>query len=337
MAVSLSFRLKIIYTGGTLGMQSSEQGLVPATGLAERLKEQLETMPGYRQQLSGLKWTLTENTPLLDSANISPPDWEAIADQCRQSADYQAVVIIHGTDTLAYTAAALSYFLQSTDIPVLLTGSQKPLGASGGDALSNLAGAMRESVKAPRGVWVYFHHKLMPGARVVKKDAISFAGFDTPRLSGTLDDRQSLEQLDWQARPGEWASIRIVTSQMLPGYDADQLNTLISSHPDAIILSLYGLGTLPDQNTDLLNALASANRQGIIVAAISQCYIGLIDFSVYATGARLVSTGVLDGWDMTLEAAYTKLMVLFRLGYSVEETRQLFEQNLANELTRPLK
>ncbi|MCP4011463.1 MAG: asparaginase, partial [Proteobacteria bacterium] len=108
---------------------------------------------------------------------------------------------------------------------------------------------------------------------------------------------------------------------------------LIATHPDAIILSLYGLGTFANHNQALLDALATAHKQGIIVVAISQCFIGYIDFSVYATGAQLSRMGVLSGRDITLEAAYTKLMILFRLGYSTQQIRTLFEQNLSHEMS----
>jgi len=120
---------------------------------------------------------------------------------------------------------------------------------------------------------------------------------------------------------------------MVPGYRPSHLAALIATRPNAIILSLYGLGTFADHNKALLDALATAHKQGTIVVAISQCYIGYIDFSVYAAGAHLNQLGVLSGRDITLEAAYTKLMILFRLGYSTQQIKTLFEQNLSNEMS----
>jgi len=191
---------------------------------------------------------------------------------------------------------------------------------------------MLEAGQVKPGVWVYFDHRIMPGARVVKKDAISFAGFDTPRLSHTSPLCNNT-RIDYQATPREWSSIQVVFTQMVPGYSAQHLNALINTRPDAIILSLYGRGTLADQNNDLLEALDTAQQLNIIVVAVSQCYNGSIDFSVYATGSQLTHLGVLSGRDITLEAAYTKLMVLFRLGYAGDQVKDLFEQVLDHEMS----
>ena len=332
----LPMRLKIIYTGGTLGMRESRLGLVPAPGLAERLNTQLEANSELHEQAAHIQWEMVENSPLLDSANVTPANWEAIAEQCQAVNDCQGIVVIHGTDTLAYSASALAFLLQHIEIPVILTGAQKPLGVTAGDALQNLVGAMRAASKAHSGVWVYFHHQLMPAARVVKKDAISFQGFTTPRLTPlVLNEPPSLTHIDWQPQPREWEAVKVATTQIIPGYSADQLEAIIATQPSAIILSLFGLGTLPDQNHAITDALDAANQQGIVMAAISQCYVGAIDFSVYATGAQLASSGVLNGRDMTLEAAYTKLLILFRLGYKQDAIQELFVPNLAHEITIP--
>jgi L-asparaginase len=313
-------------------MQAGEHGLVPAPDLAERVKVLLEASGKYKNQLDDIDWSLTESTPLLDSANIAPADWEHVAKQCLEYKQAEAIVIIHGTDTLAYTSSALAFLLQDIDIPVIVTGSQKPLLAPDSDALDNLIGAMLEARQAPPGVWVYFDHRLMRGVRAVKKDAIHFDGFDTPRLL-QASKTGATEKITWQASPRDWDAIQITNVHMVPGYAARHLNALIKTRPDAIILSLYGLGTLADQNIALLEALHNAREQSIIVVAISQCYIGYVDFSVYATGRQLIELGVLSGRDITLEAAYTKLMVLFRLGYTIEQVKNLFEQNITNEMS----
>lgn len=312
-------------------MHAGDHGLVPAPGLAQRLKALLGASSEYKKQLEEIDWVLAECTPLLDSAKIVPADWERMAGQCLEHKQADAIVMVHGTDTLAYTSCALAYLLQNIDIPVIITGSQQPLEAPGSDALGNLIGAMLKARQTRPGVWVYFDQRLMPGARVVKKDAIHFAGFDTPRLLRSTENKATT-QITRQTMPREWDSIQVANIHMMPGYQARYLDALLATQPNAIILSLYGLGTLADQETELLEALRSAHEQGIIMVAISQCYIGRIDFSVYATGAQLTRTGVLNGRDMTLEAAYTKLMVLFRLGYSIGQIEALFEQNISHEM-----
>jgi L-asparaginase len=328
----LPLKLHIIYTGGTLGMRAGKHGLVPAPDLAARLKVLLDASSRYKKQLDAINWSLTETAPLLDSANIVPADWEAMARLCLEHKQADAIIFVHGTDTLAYTSSALAYLLPAIDIPVIITGSQKPLEAPDSDALDNLAGAMLEASRAKPGVQVYFDFRLMPGARVVKKDAIHFAGFDTPRLPASAK-RSTTIQIGWQTSHRNWDSIEVACVPMVPGYRPSHLTALIATRPDAMILSLYGLGTFADQNKALLDALATAQKQGIIVVAISQCYIGYIDFSVYATGAQLNRLGVLSGRDITLEAAYTKLMVLLRLGYPAGQIKTLFEQNLSNDIS----
>lgn len=312
-------------------MQAGELGLVPAPDLAARLRDLLDVSDKYNNLPEAIKWSLTETAPLLDSANIQPADWESIAYQCLEHKQADAIVIVHGTDTLAYTSSALTFLLPDIGIPIIITGSQKPLEAPASDALDNLAGAMFEAGRTKPGVWVYFNNRLMPGARVVKKDAINFAGFDTPRLPQALEGLPTT-RVDWQESPRDWDSIEVVCAHMVPGFRSGHLNALIATQPDALILSLYGLGTLADNNEALLDGLCSALKQGIVVVAISQCYIGQIDFSIYATGAQLAQMGVISGRDLTLEAAYSKLMILFRLGYTAPQVKTLFKQNLCNEM-----
>jgi len=312
-------------------MQAGAHGLVPASGLAARINVLLDASSKYKNQLDDIEWSLTENTPLLDSANIVPDDWEHMAKLCLEHKGADAIVIIHGTDTLAYTSSALAFLLQDINIPVIVTGSQKPLHAPDSDALNNLIGAMLEARQVPPGLWVYFDHRLMSGVRTVKKDAIHFDGFDTPRLLQGSKAGVS-EKIMWQASARDWDAIQITNVHMMPGYPVRHLNALIEARPDAIILSIYGLGTFADQNIALLEALHKAREQNIIVVAISQCYIGYVDFSVYATGRQLTALGVLSGRDITLEAAYTKLMVLFRLGYTIEQIKDLFERNINYEM-----
>jgi len=329
----LKTKLKIIYTGGTLGMQQSEQGLVPARDLAERFTVALQNAADQADKLDAIQWSLIECQPLLDSANMQTSDWESMAAHCRQHQGYQGVVLVHGTDTLAYTASALAFLLADIQISVIITGAQHPLGTPGSDALDNLSGALLAATLAPNGVQVYFNQRLMPGARVVKKDALSLNGFDTPRYPPPSQPTPPLVELCSQHEQRGWADIKIATVIMQPAYDAAQLAALINTHPGAIILCLYGVGTLPDANRELLLQLQRAHELGIVLVAVSQCYIGEIDFQRYATGRALKNIGVLSARDMTLEAAYSKLAVLFRLGYSVAQIRTLFVTIIANEMS----
>ncbi len=314
-------------------MRAGKNGLEPAPDLAKRIQLAVNKLSDASRPPDAVSWSVVERQPLLDSANIRPADWESIAASCREQTDAQGIVIVHGTDTLAYTACALAYLLQDLSTPIIVTGSQKPLEAKDSDALDNLLGATEAATSAPRGIWVFFHGQLMPATRVVKKDALGLAGFTTPRIAITPADKTHKVRVRWQSKPKPWGTIQIPVVHMTPGYDATYLASVIANAPNAIILSLYGVGTLADQNTALLDALNTAQRENIVVVAVTQCYIGRIDFSLYAAGGELSKLGVISGRDMTLEAAYTKLMVLFRMGYSNNEIKQLFTRAMAGELS----
>ncbi len=312
-------------------MVPSTKGLVPGSDLAARFRKLLARSPGDQATLKDINWTITEMRPLLDSANMMPANWENLADHCKQS-ENQAMVIVQGTDTLAYTASALAFLLSSTEKTIIISGAQKPLEAEHGDAAGNLIGALVAARDAKFGVWVYFDKQLLPASRVVKKDALNPAGFAAPRR-GLGSAPSNNTPLKWQAKTRNWSDLNIPVVHFTPGEMGTHLDTLIAADPQAIILSLYGLGTLPDRNAEVLGALAIAQSQDVVVVAISQSYIGQIDFSVYATGSKLAKLGVISGRDMTLEAAYTKLMVLFRMGYSRDEIRALLPRPIANELS----
>ena len=313
-------------------MVAGSQGLVPAPDLHRRFEKALSAAPDISHSLRNISWSFIERTPLLDSANITPSDWESIARACRDTRGLSGLVIIHGTDTLYYKASALAFLLADTSIPVVITGAQKPLDVADGDALSNLQGAMLAASKYDAGVWVYFDRQLMPAARTVKKDAIHSDGFAAPRATPPYAQMPG-KALSPQATLRDWSDISVVVVHMLPGYSVKQPSALINTHPDAIILELYGMGTLADQNSELLLQLANARNNNIVLVAISQCYIGTIDFDLYAPGQALKQLGALNAQDMTLEAAYSKLMLLFRLGYPDEDIRQLFLSPIASEMS----
>ncbi len=316
-------------------MLTGTSGLVPAPGLSQRFETALNTAPDKRDSLRNISWSFVERTPLLDSANMTPADWESIALDCLDIEGLAGLIIIHGTDTLAYTASALAYLLAGISIPVIITGSQQPLGVTSSDALDNLQGAMLAACRGEAGVWVYFHQQLMLAARTVKKNAIHFDGFAAPRAKPALCALANEKPLTPQAMPRDWADVNVAVVQMLPGYSMQQLSALIDTRPNAIILALYGLGTLADQNTKLLALLATARDSNIVLVAISQCYIGTIDFDRYQPGQALKQLGVINARDMTLEATYCKLMLLFRMGYPCVEIPKLLCSSIANEISPP--
>lgn len=238
--------------------------------------------------------------PLIDSSAATPVEWNRIADAVAQAGAYDRIVIVHGTDTMAYTAAALTFALQGLDRPVILTGSMLPLTVPGNDGEQNMHDALAAAQTARPGVWLSFAGRLLHGARVRKVNSQAFSAFDAsdatvpPKRLGPLN-----------THPFTPHDLAVLT--VTPGMNAGLL-THVATTSDAIILRCFGSGTLPD-TPDIRAALANAATRSIPVIAISQCGEGGVSFGTYAAGSALVDHGVIDGKGMTAEAAYVKTML----------------------------
>ena len=322
-----SSRILVLYTGGTIGMQASASGLAPAAGFEARLRAQ------QSQQAERLpNWTFRELLPPIDSANMSQANWLAMVTAIRQGVQdgCDGVLVLHGTDTLAYSAAALSFLLLGLPVPVVLTGSMLPAGAAGSDAWPNLFGAMQalHDGVAP-GVHLYFNGALMHGARVSKLSSEAFDAFQVvPRqrqgtrlgeLPEAIDFRQSRQPVDLLSLP------------LVPGLRASHLRALLDSGVQGLVLECYGSGTGPSDNAELLDVLRAAHARGVVLAAISQCPQGHVEFGVYAAGSQLASAGLVSAGGMTREAALGKLFALLGAGLAQDEVERLFSLDLCGE------
>jgi len=322
-------KLFILYTGGTIGMQQSASGLVPASGFEARLRAEQATQP---QQLPA--WQFAELQPLLDSANMSQTNWLAMRDAIVTAVDNDgcdAVLVLHGTDTLAYSAAALSFLLLGMSVPVLFTGSMLPAGVAGSDAWDNLFGAMALLGKGlAAGVQLFFNGQLLPGTHACKLKSEAFDAF-----SDTLRPRQAPHLAEWPAnlhyrqprRP-----VALAVQPLFPGLAAQQLRALLDSGVEAVLLECYGSGTGPSENRELLELLRQAHGRGVVLAAISQCPQGHVDFAVYAAGSALAASGLVSGGGMGREAALGKLFSLLGAGLALAEVERLFALDLCGEM-----
>ncbi|SDN91542.1 asparaginase [Vreelandella arcis] len=337
----------IIYTGGTLGMRAGRHGLTPAGDIESRLTHALGQLPLSQQQALP-PYEVFSYPDLIDSSAITPGHWTQLANDIAQRiADYQGVVVIHGTDTLSWTAASLAYQLQGLDRAVILTGAMQPLEAPDSDALDNLYGALR-CAREPgmQEVAIYFHGKLLRGARATKQHSEAVDAFSSPNYpllgervgddivhypSRSLAEQQRgaprFELPDYNAL-GEGAIIRLA---LWPGITAWQLAAwLDDSRVKGGLLQLWGAGNLPD-DPSLLAVLAKASGEGKLLAAISQCPQGSIHLGAYAAGQGLHDAGVLSGDDMTPEAAFGKLVHLAAQPLSEDDRRQRFLMPLVGE------
>lgn len=323
-------KLLVLYTGGTIGMQMSADGLAPASGFEARMRTQQAS-----ENASELpQWSFRELLPLIDSANMNTGHWLTLRDEivsAVQRHGHDAVLVLHGTDTLAYSAAALSFLLLGLDVPVVLTGAMQPAGVAGGDAWPNLFGAMRALHRgvAP-GVHLYFDGQLLHGARCSKLRSDAFDAFQVlPRqrqaehvgISALIDYRQARERVNLAVLP------------LHPALQASHLSSLIDSGVKGVLLECYGSGTGPAGDAELMAVLRDAHARGVVLAAISQCPQGHVQFGVYAAGSRLAEVGLVSCGGMTREAALGKLFALLGAGLTQAEVEHWLARDLCGEMS----
>ncbi len=336
-------RVYIAYTGGTIGMQRTERGYQPVPGY---LQELMEAMPEF-QHLNVPEYTLHMYDPLLDSSNIMPEDWWVIArDIAEHYEEYDGFVVVHGTDTMAYTASALAFMLQGLSKPVILTGSQIPLCELRNDARDNLLTSLLVAANQPiPEVCLYFANRLLRGCRSVKVSADGLDAFASPNFPALGTAGVDIH-VDWERVLPMPASGLPLTIQHLeqsyvgalrlfPGISARVLHNILQPPLQGLVLEAYGVGNGPDRDHQFLDVLGEAAGRGVVILDCTQCLQGTVDLDDYATGAALKEAGVISGYDMTSEAALTKLYYLFSIGYSSEEVEERMSVSLRGELTVP--
>jgi len=321
--------LLVLYTGGTIGMLETPEGLAPAGGFEARMREHFAQMADAPQ----LHWTLQEMNPLLDSANMQQHNWLAMRDAIVEAVDvagHDAVLVLHGTDTLAHSAAALSFLLLGLPVPVLLTGSMLPAGAPGSDAWDNLCGALRQFEQGlENGVQLYFHGQLLHGCRASKLRSEAFDAFAAlPRHRDGERATTLPAELRYQ-HPRQ--PVNLAVMPVFPGLQAEHVRAVLDSGVQGLLLECYGSGTGPSDDQALLDVLQAARQRGVVLVAISQCPEGSVVFDTYAAGNRLRGAGLVSGGGMTREAALGKLFALLGAGLGAEAAEQWFALDLCGE------
>ncbi|MBI6680124.1 asparaginase [Pseudomonas viridiflava] len=323
-------RVMVLYTGGTIGMQASANGLAPASGFEARMAGQLAELP----ELVVPQWRFREMSPLIDSANMTPAYWLRLREAVIEAVDVEgcdAVLVLHGTDTLAYSAAALGFQLLGLDAPVVFTGSMLPAGVPDSDAWENVNGALLALGNGlASGVHLYFHGELMDPTRCAKIRSFGRNPFAPLQRSRGGHAAVSLpDALDYR-QPKTMASVAVLP--LFPGIGAAQLNGLIDSGIQGLVLECFGNGTGPSDDPQFIASLENARARSICVVAITQCHEGGVELDVYEAGSRLRGAGVLSGGGMTREAALGKLHTLLGADLTTEEVRRLIELDLCGEL-----
>jgi L-asparaginase len=335
----------LIYTGGTIGMKQD-----PATGALKpfNFNQILEEVPELKK--FGCKIDTHSFDPPIDSSDVKVEFWIEIAklidDNYRK---YDGFVVLHGTDTMSYSASALSFMLENLDKPVIFTGSQLPIGMLRTDGKENLISSIEiAAAKNERGearvpeVCIYFESQLYRGNRTTKYNAENFRAFRSANFPVLADIGIHIRYNDSLVIRGYSSEgFRIKTEldtsvsilKIFPGISRDFVQSFLSiNNVKAIILETYGSGNAPTSDW-FIDALKGAIERGIIMLNVTQCHAGKVDMEAYATGIRLKEIGVISGFDSTTEAALTKLFFLLGQEKDIQVVKKRLAENLRGEIT----
>lgn len=301
-------RVYIIYTGGTLGMQKTERGFRPVPNWFEQQLRELDVLNAPDMP----EFTFNEYTPLLDSSDIRPEHWLTMAqDIAANYQQYDGFVILHGTDTMAYTAAALHILLENLAKPVIITGAQIPLSEEHSDTVTNVRNALYAAAHSSiKQVGLLFHRRVFLGEYATKYSTASLDGFASPNTKPLLEWPGEYLQLE-PASNTESASLpdlvvknftpkQVTVLTFHPGMNFELIANSLNQPWDAVILHSFGSGNIP-QNPLLLNTLAKLSQKGVTLYNCSQCLHGEVA-TKYASGYLMADMGVIAVGDRTLEA-----------------------------------
>lgn len=332
-AVKHMKKILLIGTGGTIASEITENGLAPEL----TSKQLLDFVPGIREFCR----PDCEQLLNLDSTNITPNHWQMIV-QCIKEhyEDYDGFVLTHGTDTMAYTAAALSYMIQDSPKPIVLTGAQKPIGFDSTDSKMNLSDAFRCAAEDMPGVSIVFDHKVILGTRAKKTHSKSFRAFSSinfPEL-GVLRDGTLLRYIRQTCGEAPRFFERLNTAvslvKLVPGMQREILDFMFERN-DALIIESFGVGGVPETG-DFYDCIAYWKGQGKFVVLTTQVEKEGSDLNIYHVGNRLKNVlGVLEAYDMTTEAVFAKMMWILEQTKEPETVAKLFYTPVAGDILWP--
>ncbi|CAB3397830.1 unnamed protein product [Caenorhabditis bovis] len=357
-------RILVLYTGGTIGMRTTDGVYCPVAGYLPEVIRDIPplndrsyieanyadvavrpySLPPVRNMQKRVVYWIVEYEPLLDSCDMTFDDWIRIASDIKKAYhNYDGFVVLHGTDTLAYTASALSFMMENLGKPVIITGSQIPVAEVRSDGMENLIGALitAGNFDIPE-VCVYFNNKLMRGNRTVKLDNSALEAFDSPNMHPLANMAINIKVCyDAIFRSENIAAFDVHDNlcrdvgmlRIFPSMTIESVRAFLQPPTKGVILQTFGAGNMPTRRSDIIAALKDAIDRGVLIVNCSQCLKGQVDVN-YATGKILYDIGVIPGSDMTSEAAMAKLCyVLGKDEWDDQKKKMMLQSNLRGEMT----
>jgi L-asparaginase len=332
-------KVLVLHTGGTIMMRSADEGapLTPLTPDAYG-RDLVAELPSL-VRIADLE---TRILMTMDSGDLQPKDWITIAKEVHAAAEDPAIdgiVIVHGTDTMAYTASALGLLLGSIPKPVVLTGAQRPLTLARTDARENLIDAVLVATLPVPEVTIAFASRALRGVRATKRDAWAFDAFDSPNCAPLVElglgvdvgkhvrPRGPLAPFDPRLEP------RVLALRVFPGIDPSIVLGALNAGVQGLVLEAYGSGNLPHLSGSFIPAIAAAHGRGVPVLVVSQCLRGFVEMTAYAGGTEAKAAGAISGGDMTVEAAIAKLMIGLARHRDPATLRAWLEADVSGERT----
>lgn len=331
-------KILLLTTGGTIASAPTESG----EGLAPAI-----TGSGIHGMIGGIisNYDVTVRDILsLDSSNIQPEEWKiiarSIAAAITSGEKYDGIVVTHGTDTMAYTASSLSFMLRNPPIPIVLTGSQLPIAHPLTDAMENLRTAFAMAATGTKGVFVAFNRKVILGTRAVKVRTTGFDAFESVNApyaavvdgAGLRINYDVIPEVSGEFELDDHINSNVFLLKLTPGLDPQIFDMLGRMNYRGIVIEAFGIGGLHFIRRDLVSQLQHMVQRGITVVVCSQCLYERSDFSIYQAGQKALEHGVLQGFDMTSEAAVTKLMWVLGTSTDPDKVRELFCQSYFGEV-----